>query len=365
MPDLSTPRAKRAILIGVAAIVIGWVIWHARGALAPFLIGAIIAYLLAPAVDLIHRNLHLPSRLSGLSAAISVVITYLGAIAVLIAAGYYLIPPLIDQTTQFANNMPTYVTDAQTQFERLSNFYQNNVPEVVRTNLAHNLDAVGTQLTDTVRAAMKVTFSAVSTLIGFVAGLALLPLWLFYVLKDQRRGIIWFYSLWPPGWRRDVREIVGIVDRVLSAYIRVQLFLGILIGMTTGIAMWLIGIKQAIFLGVLAGLFELIPVLGPWLAYIAAALVTVATSPDKILFVSLAFLGIQQLENTFLVPKLQGDALRINPAIIMMLLVVGGALWGLLGLIVIVPLTAVLRDVFVYLYERTDSPPPEVRTEEA
>ena len=360
MPDFSTPHAKRRLLVGGALIVVGWVVWHARGALTPFLIGAFIAYLLAPVVDLIHRNLHLPSRFAGLSSALSVIITYLGALAIVVASGYYLIPPLFDQTSQFVNNVPTYFKDAQVQFDKLNSYYVNNVPDVVRTNIENNLDAVGTQVSDTVRAAMKITFSAVGTLIGVIAGLALLPLWMFYVLKDQRSGMLWFYNLWPDGWRRDVREVVGIVDRILSAYIRVQLFLALLIGTTTGVTMWLIGIKQAIVLGLLAGLFELVPVLGPWLAFFAAALVTLATDPGKLPLVGLAFIGIQQLENTFLVPKLQGDALRINPAIIMMLLVIGGALWGLLGLIVIIPVTAVLRDVFMYLYKRTESGPDEI-----
>lgn len=363
MPDLSTPQAKRGILVGAALLVVGWVLWQARGALTPFVVGAFVAYLLAPVVDLVHRNLHLPSRFFGLSSALSVLITYLGALAIMVTAGYFLIPPLFGQTTQFINNVPTYIKDAQVQFDKLNGFYDTNIPDVVRNNIQKNLDAVGTQVSDTVRAAMKITFNAVGTLIGFIAGLALLPLWLFYVLKDQRSGMLWFYNLWPVGWRRDVREVVGIVDRILSAYIRVQLFLALLIGTTTGVTMWLIGIKQAIVLGLLAGLFELVPVLGPWLAFFAAALVTLATDPGKILLVGVAFVGIQQLENTFLVPKLQGDALRINPAVIMMLLVIGGSLWGLLGLIVIIPLTAVLRDVFLYLYKRTEFSPDEIDVE--
>ncbi len=355
MPDLSSPQAKRLMLVGAASLVVGWVIWHARGALAPFLVGAIIAYLLAPIVDVIERHLRLPGLFSGLSSALSVIITYLVALAIIVVSGYYLIPPLIKQINQFSNNFPTYVTEAKIQLDKLNSFYQQNVPEIMRTNIENNLNTVGSQVSDAVRAAMKVTFSAVSTLIGFIAGLALLPLWIFYVLKDQRRGMALFYNLWPEDWRDDVREIVGIVDRILSAYIRVQLFLGVLIGVTTGVAMWIIGVKQALVLGLLAGLFEMVPVLGPWLAFAASALVTLATDPGKIVLVGLAFVGIQQLENTFLVPKLQGDALRINPALIMVLLVVGGALWGLIGLIVIVPLTAVLRDVFVYLYLRTES----------
>jgi predicted PurR-regulated permease PerM len=122
--------------------------------------------------------------------------------------------------------------------------------------------------------------------------------------------------------------------------------------------MWVIGIHPAIVLGLFAGVFELVPVLGPWIAFLVAAIVTLATDPGRIFLVALAFLGIQQLENTFLVPKLQGDALRINPAIIVMLLAIGGSLWGLVGLIIVVPFTAVLRDIFVYLYRRASDLPP-------
>ncbi len=367
MPDLSTRQNKRLLLVLLAIIVVGWVIWHARGALTPFLIGAILAYLLAPVVEFVHRTMRLPAQFSSLSRALSVIITYVAVAAVMVVAGYYLIPPLISQTNQFIDNVPDYVTEVQAELNRLNNFYEQNVPDAVRTNIEGNLDSVGSQVATAVRAAMQVTVSAVGTLIGFVAGLAVLPLWLFYVLKDQRRGMMWFYNLWPDSWRADVRAVVGIIDRILAAYIRVQLFLGILIGVTTGVAMWLIGLKQAIVLGLFAGIFELVPVLGPWLAFLTAALVTLATDPNKLLLVGLAFLGIQQLENTFLVPKLQGDALRLNPAVIMMLLVIGGALWGLFGLIVIVPVTAVVRDVFVYLYHRTDEQQPEdseVRLEE-
>jgi predicted PurR-regulated permease PerM len=358
MPNFSSSRVKRRLLVFFTLIAVAWVLWKARGALTPFAVGAVIAYLLAPVVIFIDRLLHLPPRFSSLSTGLSVILTYLLAIGVLVVAGFFLIPPLINQTNEFVDNAPSYVDDAKVELENLDRYYHENIPEVVRTNIENNLDAIKKQLSETGKTAAKVTFNAVGTLIGFFAGLALLPLWVFYVLKDQRRGMARFYNLWPPAWQEDVRNIVCIIDAMLATYIRVQLFLGVVIGIVTGVAMWAIGIRQAIVLGLFAGLFELVPVLGPWIAFIVAAIVTLATDPDRIFLVALAFLGIQQLENTFLVPKLQGDALRINPAIIVMLLAIGGSLWGLVGLIVIVPLSAVLRDIFVYLYHRASDLAP-------
>jgi predicted PurR-regulated permease PerM len=365
MPDFSSSRVKRRLLVLFTLAVIAWIIWKARGALTPFAVGAVIAYLLAPVVIFFEHLLPFPKRFSSVSAGISVILTYLLVTVVLAVAGFFLVPPLIHQTNEFVDNAPGYVDDAKIELDKLNRYYHESVPQVVRTNLEKNLDAVKAQVSETGKTALKLTFNAVGTVIGFLAGLALLPLWVFYVLKDQRRGIVWFYKLWPDDWQEDVRNIVGIVDKMLATYIRVQLFLGIVIGIVTGIAMWIIGIQQAIVLGLFAGIFEMVPVLGPWIAFIVAAIVTLATDPDRIFLVALAFLGIQQLENTFLVPKLQGDALRINPAIIVMLLAIGGSLWGLVGLIVVVPLTAVLRDVFVYLYHRaSDIPPAESVPEE-
>jgi predicted PurR-regulated permease PerM len=83
-----------------------------------------------------------------------------------------------------------------------------------------------------------------------------------------------------------------------------------------------------------------------------AALVVLATDPSKIIPVAILCFMVQQLENTFLVPRVQGTAVQMNPAVIMILLVVGGATWGIIGVIVIVPLAAVARDVFVYIHGR-------------
>jgi predicted PurR-regulated permease PerM len=116
-------------------------------------------------------------------------------------------------------------------------------------------------------------------------------------------------------------------------------------------------VQQPLALGVVAGILELVPILGPWLTFVIAALVVLATDPDKILWVAGLCLAIQQLENSFLVPRIQGSAVQMNPAVIMVLLVVGGALWGFLGVIIIVPLAAIARDVFVYIYRRLSAPP--------
>lgn len=354
MRRIPAARRNRLILVTLALVGLAWVLWQTRGALVPFAVGGVIAYILAPFVALLERAFPQKGRMARLARPLAILFSYLFMLGVLFLAGFFLVPPLVDQTVELIQQVPDYWEDLQRQGGTLISLYEERVPEALRQRIEGNLDAVTSQLGAALQTAGMATFGAVSTIIGITAGLALLPLWMFYVLKDQREGMHWFYTRWPVAWRDDVRAIVGLIDQVLGAYIRGQLVLGIIIGVVTGLAMWVLGIRQSLVLGVLAGVFELIPILGPWLAFTVAALVTLATAPDRILWVGLAFLLIQQLENTFLVPKVQGDAVRIHPAIIMLLLVIGGSLWGLWGIVIIVPVAAILRDVFVYLYHRFD-----------
>jgi predicted PurR-regulated permease PerM len=203
-----------------------------------------------------------------------------------------------------------------------------------------------------VQRAMRLTFGALTAAIGFFSALVLVPFWMYYVMKDSERALQWFCGLWPAEWREDVRALVKILDRTLASYIRGQLFLGLVIGVAVGVAMWAIGMTQPIVLGLIAGVLELVPILGPILTFIVIALVALATDPGKLLWVGLAFIVIQQLENNLLVPRVHGYVVDMNPAVVMVLVVTGGALWGLPGMVVMVPLAAVVRDAFRYLYRR-------------
>jgi predicted PurR-regulated permease PerM len=277
-------------------------------------------------------------------------------LSALLTAGFYLIPPLLRETVELIENIPRYWQIAQREFSVLMTYYEDEVPDQWKAQIEDNLSDLGSQALSTIRAAIMVTLGAVTTILGFAAGLALLPLWMFYVLKDRTEGAERFYTMWPPSWRFDVRNIVQIVDRVFSAYIRGQIFVSVSVGVATGVTVWLIGVEPALVLGLLAGVTNLVPILGPIIAFFIIALVALATEPDRIWLVLLAFIAIQQLESTFLVPRIHGYAVRVHPAIVMILVVIGGSLWGLWGMIVILPIAAAARDVFVYIYGRIEVP---------
>jgi predicted PurR-regulated permease PerM len=189
--------------------------------------------------------------------------------------------------------------------------------------------------------------------LSFILGMIIIPFWLFYVLNDQAKGHRAFYRLVPERAREDMRCIEEIMDGLLSAYVRGQLLLCVLVGALATIALLLLGVDLAILLGTFAGIFEIVPILGPYIGAVPAVLIALLKRPILGLWVALAFAAIQQLENIFLVPRISGNAVRFHPAVVMVIVIIGAEVAGLWGLLLAVPLTAMLRDVFRYLYLRT------------
>lgn len=345
-------RQYRAFLVIAVVFIIAWILWTARGALLPFFIGLVIAYLIAPIVNIVQSIFPSKGWFGRVRRTIAVVIVYGLAIASIVIGVMTVGPPIVSETYELIEELPAYVETLQEEGDYWWRQYEQNVPEGIRIEIERNIDQIESIVASAVRTALTTTFGTVRRVVGLILGLLLLPLWLFYVLKDQRKAAAHFYAMWPPALRDDVRNLVNIADKVLAAYIRGQLFLGFVVGTVTFIGLYVLDVPQAIPLAVLAGIFEMVPIIGPWISFFAAAIVVLATEPEKIWAVAVLFFMIQQLENTFLVPKVQGTVVDMNPALIILLLVVGGAAFGFLGIIVIVPLAAIARNVFIYVYRR-------------
>ncbi len=355
-----SPTAKeragqyRVLLVIGALAIVAWILWSARSALFPFVLGLIIAYVLLPLVNRLENVLPDRGVLHHVRRTVAVLVVYMLALSILVIAFMTVGPAIYHESTELAESIPDYWETLRQESNYWNRRYTNDVPEDIRQQIESNLDQISSTITSAARTGLLTTVGTVRRFLGIVLGLLILPLWLFYVLKDQRDASTVFYNMWPPHLRADVHNIVRIVDRVLGRYIRGQLFLGVVVGSVSGIGFWIIGVQQPLALGMVAGVLELVPILGPWISFLIAALVVLATDPDKIIPVAILCFVVQQLENTFLVPRVQGTAVQMNPAVIMVLLVVGGAVWGILGVIAIVPLAAVFRDVFVYIYRRLD-----------
>jgi predicted PurR-regulated permease PerM len=197
------------------------------------------------------------------------------------------------------------------------------------------------------------TLEFIPTTVNFVLAFISLPIFLFFILKDSKQLKEGFYSYLTPGVAFHTRNVFSIIDKVMGRYIRAQLLLGLVVAILVFIGLSILKIRLAAPLAVIAGITELIPILGPWIGGLAGVLVALATVPEKVIWVAVVYLAVQQLENLLLVPRIQGGYLHINPAILMVLIVLGSYLAGIWGIILIAPVTATIVEIYKYVRDST------------
>jgi predicted PurR-regulated permease PerM len=156
----------------------------------------------------------------------------------------------------------------------------------------------------------------------------------------------------PRGQRADARNIYTIVDTTLGAYLRGQLILGASIGVMSLITLLIIGVDPALLLAMMAGGLEMLPYIGPIITLIITSLIALLQSPIKAFWTVIAYLVVQQLESNLFVPQITGNSVRLHPALVMVVLIIGNEIAGIWGMLLVVPLAAVIRDVVKYLYLR-------------
>ena len=353
-PWLGSPAQRyRALLIGVLlALGVGLLV-AAWTALVPFFLGMFSAYLLLPSVNLLDRRSPRFLRRRGWWRGVTIIIVYVAAIGLVAGVLSYFIPTVSRQARVLVEVAPGYIARIQELYTRDIQAFFEQVPEPIREAVNAHLKKAAGNVTDAIQKGVGVTIKSLSQTVSFILGMVIVPFWLFYVLNDEAKVRRAFYGLIPEKAREDVHCIVGIIDDLLSAYLRGQLLLCLVVGVLVTIVLLIFGIDLAVLLGTFAGIFELIPILGPYLGAIPAVLMALLDRPVLAFWVALSFAAIQQIENSFLVPRIAGSAVRFHPALVMVIVVVGAEVAGLWGLVAAVPVAAVMRDVFRYLYLRT------------
>ncbi len=350
-------RRKRIVLLVVAAVVVAGILWVARGVLGPYVAGLMIAYLLAPMVNFFERIIgklgeHKRTRLfHRLARPAAVAITYLLVIAALVGFFSVGVPMLLQQGRALWDERQTVWDYVSEFFDDLIEQYRLLDPRI-QTRIEDALANFTTTVGDIVQQAVEGTAVAISYTISFVLAIVVIPFWMFYLLRDSHTISKHIVEFLPPSMRKDILAVVRLFDAAMGSYLRGRLFLGLVIGVVSAIVFTVMGVRFALFLGLVAGIFEMIPSIGPTLGAIPAVLVALAQDPTLALWVSLFAFAVQQVENIFLTPQVLGDSVKLHSVVIMVVLIIGSEIAGLVGLFLGPVITAILRDIFLYVYHR-------------
>jgi predicted PurR-regulated permease PerM len=341
--ELWRSRDFRALVfLAVLALVTITLAFAVRGILGPFILAGILALILNPAVNAAERR-RVPR-------ALAVLVLYAGIVATLVAVGLYLVPLIQQEFTSLVAQGPAIASYLQDLADKEHVVSVLGVPIDLRqayNDAVRNLPAVlAGQLSSVVE--------NVFMLLNWIFQTLLVLLVAFFLVKDAHAIRNFFEDLVPHGYRTDVRDVAAEIYRMLGAYMRGQVVICALVGLVTGIAMWLVGVPYSLALGIVAGVTAFIPFIGPFLGALPALAVAafVSQSSGKVVLVLVIYFVISNVIYNFISPKVFGDAVHLSPMLIIVAFVVGGYLAGILGLFVAVPVAATLRILFLYAHER-------------
>lgn len=361
-------RRKRIALFVLATMIVVATLWAARSVLGLYFIGLILAYLLGPIVDAIEAGmLWLADKaklgfLRRIARSTSIMLTYLLLISLIVGFIALVVPMIVRESQQLWEARNRIWEQISVWGEGVLEQYEL-LPERVRQQVDDTLRDLSASVTRILQQAVEGTVVAIQYTFSVVLGITIVPFWAYFLLRDYDQIRSSIYDSLPRAVQEDVGSIVRLLDRTIGSYLRGELVLMIVVGVLQTVGMTIVGVPYALVLGVIAGLLEVVPNIGPTLAAVPAILVALSGGPVRALLALAVARVVQMIENSLIVPRVLGQTMGLHPVVLMVMLVVGAEIAGLPGLILAPILTAVLRDVYRYLLHRfADNP---CRPEEA
>ncbi len=375
--NISTKWSKQTrTIVGVGLVIFGLALLYiSRSVLAMIILAALIAFLLNPIIHLFQRRLKFPR-------GAAVATTYILAGLVVLLAPLIFLPPVIEGLNYLADidyqllvenvvgwiesslvtmrDVDVQLIGLRVNLEPLAqpaiDFLQNNEPEVAISMPSFD------NLVNSVWSGITVTFGVATNLAGSVfTGLftvIIMILSAVYISLGADKYHAQFLNVIPRPYHNEVNRLLNRLGFIWQAYLRGQLKLMLSIGIVTWIGLYILGMPGAFILGVIAGLMELIPNLGPILAAVPAVVVALLQGSTYLDVNNLAFaliiIGfyvlVQQFENTFVVPRVLGHAVELPPLVVILGVWIGATVWGILGALLAAPVIASGREIVWYLY---------------
>jgi len=329
--------ARALIRYGLAGLVLtaalAWALYLVRSALLLVYISALVAIGLAPLAAAIERQPLYGRR--RMPRWVAILIIYLGFLAGLVGLGVLVIPPLVMQARDLWTALPAMLERGQQWLiERGLLAREMSVSEAIAQAPVGGTDAVGAVV------------MAIWGFIGGIFGLFAILILAFYLLVDADNLVRLFVRLFPPAERPRVEDACRRVSHKLSAWLGGQLLLAGIIGTTAALGLFLLGVPYFYVLALIAGIGELIPIVGPLLAAVPAVAIAFTVSPALALAVAVFFVVQQQVENHVLVPKVMERQVGVSAVAVIVALLLGGTLLGVVGAILAVPTVAILQVLF-------------------
>lgn len=308
-----------------------------RGTLLLFYVCVLFATGLSPIVRWIERRRPVGGR-RRLPRPVAILLIYAAVLGTIAGMATMIVRPLVQQSQQFWKELPSLLDKIQGRLQSWGVISpETSIKELIQ-------QAPGN--TDALTMVMGTLWGFVGGLFGFITILLLT----FYLLVESQGIFDFFVRLFPRERRQKVSEVSALVTTKVSAWLGGQILLGFIIGTTTAIGLALMGVPYFYLLALIAGIGEMIPIVGPIVSALPAIAVAFTVSPGLALGVTAFFFAQQQLENAVLVPKVMGQTVGLGAVTVITSLIIGGELLGIVGALLAVPTAAIVKVLVEELY---------------
>lgn len=322
------------LVLGSAAV---WALSRVPEIIPPLVVGVISIYMLNPVVTRLERL--------GVRRLVGSCSTYLLLIAGLATAIAFLIPALIEQGTEFGRDFPSTVEHVGESIEDLTEWVEGRVGADI--NFSEWVGNRSELIERGLGGAGGLLQGAAETIALVVVGLVLG----FYLLVDLPRLRRAMIRLLPPDRRGEASTIAGDVAQAMGGFFRGQLFVALIVGVMSALGLWIIGLPYWLVVGFIAGFFNLVPLIGPFVGAVPAILIAAALKPPStILWVVVVMVVVQQIDNHFISPNVMRMTVRMHPVTIMITLIAGATLGGFWGMLLAVPTVASVKVVAAHFW---------------
>lgn len=303
----------------------------------------ILAYLLNPIINFLESKKI--NRLWG------VLLLYLAIVGMVLILAFLVIPKSSREIKRLMVDVPSYIDKASGLIDFLYNEYYSTLGDLppifqgVQQVIMENIVGLESMVVN----GLKTFMGGIINTFSKVVSLVLTPILTLYFLVDKDYFKEKIIKAIPKRFKKDCMELSRDIDNSLSKFVRGKIIMAAYVGVATTIVLLILGVDFAIVIGFITGFADVIPYIGPFLGFVPAVFFAFLSSPIKALWLAIIFLLIQWTENNILAPKVIGDTTGIHPVIILLSIIVGGGVFGVMGMILGVPVVAVL----IILYEFT------------
>ncbi len=329
------------VIAGVVLVVIFF--YFSRRVLTPFFIAFALAYLLDPVTDRLESF--------KISRTFAVLVLMAGVFSLVTGIGLLIFPLLKLQAEHLVSNLPNYIAIIQEWMYPLLGVVGE--PEKIQGILNRELLKVGELPLKVISSITSILWGSVAGLFSFIlllANLVIIPVVMFYLLRDYDLINKKMLGFVPARSREQVLSLIKEIDGVLAGFVRGQLMVGLIMAGLYSIGLFFCGTPMSLFIGLLAGLASLVPYLGLVFGFVPAAILTFMQTQDWVLVFGVVgvFAVVQGLEGMIITPRIVGEKIGLHPVAIILAVLLGAEFFGLVGVIVSVPVAAALNVLFTH-----------------